>query len=132
MPQDCETWMSNKLVLATPGRNQEEGKMSKISKCIFAAVAATCIGLGGTSRASAVPMNGNLLEASIPAPELQKVYYRRYARRYYRRAYRRGYGTYYGGYYPGYSSGYYGSYYPGYSSNYYYGGYRRYGYRRYW
>jgi hypothetical protein len=43
-----------------------------------------------------MPMNGNLVGATAPAPELQKVYYyHRYARRQYRRAYRRGY---YGGY----------------------------------
>ena len=69
---------------------------------------------------SAVPMNGNLVGATTPAPELHKVYYyHRYARRHYRRAYRRGY---YGGYYGAYNPGYYGGYYPGY-----YGGY----YRRY-
>ena len=68
--------------------------------CIFAAVATVSIGLGGTFAASAVPMNGNLVGATAPAPELQKIYYyHRYARRQYRRAYRRGY---YGGYYRGY------------------------------
>jgi hypothetical protein len=74
---------------------------------MLAAVAAAGIGLGGTFGASAVPMNGNLVGATAPAPELQKVYYYhryarrhyRYARRHYRRAYRRGY---YGGYYRGY------------------------------
>jgi hypothetical protein len=50
-------------------------------------------------------MNGNLVGATAPAPELQKVdYYHRHARR----AYRRGY---YGGYYGGYNPGYYGGYY---------------------
>ena len=82
------------------------------------AVAAAGIGLGGTFGASAVPMNGNLVGATAPAPELQKAYYYhryarrhyRYARRHYRRAYRRGY---YGGYggYGGYNPGYYGGYY---------------------
>ena len=95
--------------------------MSKMRIYILAAVAAAGIGLGGTFGASAVPMNGNLVGATAPAPELHKVYYyHRYARRQYRRAYRRGY--YYGGYNPGYYGGYYGGYYPGY-----YGGY----YRRY-
>ena len=94
--------------------------MSKVRIYILAAVAAAGIGLGGTVGASAVPINGNLVGATAPAPELQKVYYyHRYARRHYRRAYRRGY---YGGYYGGYYPGYYGGYYPGY-----YGGY----YRRY-
>ncbi|MGB7005898.1 MAG: hypothetical protein WBE05_15940 [Pseudolabrys sp.] len=53
--------------------------------------------LGGTFGALAVmPINGNLVGATAPAPELQKVYYyNRVARRQYRRAYRRGY---YGGY----------------------------------
>ncbi len=81
--------------------------MSKMRIYIMAAVAAAGIGLGGTFGASAVPMNGNLVGATAPAPELQKVYYYhryarrhyRYARRHYRRAYRRGY---YGGYYRGY------------------------------
>ena len=83
---------------------------------ILAAIAAAGIGLGGTLGASAVPISGNLVDASVPAPELQKVYYyHRHARRYYRRAYRRGY---YGGY-----PGYYGGYYPGYNRGYYYGGY---------
>ena len=87
--------------------------MSKMRVYILAAVAAAGIGLGGTFGASAVPMNGNLVGATAPAPELQKVYYyHRYARRHYRRAYRRGYyGGYYGGYYPGYNPGYYGGYY---------------------
>ena len=59
---------------------------------ILAAVAAAGIGLGGTFGASAVPISGNILGASAPAPELQKAYYyHRHARRYYRRAYRRGY-----------------------------------------
>jgi hypothetical protein len=45
-------------------------------------------------------MNGNLVGATAPAPELQKVYYyHRHARRAYRRGY---YGGYYGGYNPGY------------------------------
>ena len=71
--------------------------MSKVRIYILAVVAAAGIGLGGTFGASAVPINGNLVGATAPAPELQKVYYyHRYARRHYRRAYRRGY---YGGYY---------------------------------
>ena len=71
---------------------------------ILAAVAAAGIGLGGTFGASAVPISGNLVGASAPAPELHNVYYyHRYAREHYRRAYRRGY---YGGYNPGYYSGY--------------------------
>jgi hypothetical protein len=84
--------------------------MSKMRIYIMAAVAAAGIGLGGTFGASAVPMNGNLVGATAPAPELQKVYYyyHTYARRHYRRAYRRGY---YGGYYGGYNPGYYGGYY---------------------
>jgi hypothetical protein len=41
---------------------------------ILAAVAAG-IGLGGTFGASAVPVSGNLVGASAPAPELRKVYY---------------------------------------------------------
>jgi hypothetical protein len=81
--------------------------MSKMRIYMLAAVAAASIGLSGTFGASAVPMNGNLVGATAPAPELQKVYYYhryarrhyRYARRHYRRAYRRGY---YGGYYRGY------------------------------
>jgi hypothetical protein len=81
--------------------------MSRMRIYMLAAVAAAGIGLGGTFGASAVPMNGNLVGATAPAPELQKVYYYhryarrhyRYARRHYRRAYRRGY---YGGYYRGY------------------------------
>jgi hypothetical protein len=82
---------------------------------ILAAVAATCIGLGGS--ASAVPIGGNLVGASAPAPELHKVYYyNRYARRHYRRAYRRNPG-YYSGNYGGYSSGNYGSFYGGYQSS---------------
>ena len=67
--------------------------MSKMRICFLAAVAAAGIGLGGTFGASAVPMNGNLVGATAPAPELQKVYY---YHRHARRAYRRGY---YGGYY---------------------------------
>src|SRR6476620_7075512 len=95
--------------------------MSKVRMYILAAVATAGIGLGGTFGASAVPMNGNLVGATTPAPELQKVYYyHRHARRYYRRAYRRGY---YGGYYGGYYPGYYGGYYRGYPG--YYGGYYR-------
>ena len=66
--------------------------MSKVRIYILAVVAAAGIGLGGTFGASAVPINGNLVGATAPAPELQKVYYyHRYARRHYRRAYRRGY-----------------------------------------
>src|SRR5262249_8205265 len=97
---------------------------------ILAAVAAAGIGLGGTFGASAVPISGNLVGATAPAPQLQKVYYyHRYARRQYRRAYRRGYyGGYYGGYNPGYYGGYSGGYYPGYNRGYYDGGY----YRPYW
>jgi hypothetical protein len=79
--------------------------MSKMRICFLAAVAAAGIGLGGTFGASAVPMNGNLVGATAPAPELQKVYY---YHRHARRAYRRGY---YGGYYGGYNPGYYGGYY---------------------
>jgi hypothetical protein len=95
--------------------------MSKMRICFLAAVAAAGIGLGGTFGASAVPMNGNLVGATAPAPELQKVYYyHRHARRYYRRAYRRGY---YGGGYGGYGYRYDG--YGGYGGG--YGGY----YRRY-
>ena len=72
--------------------------MSKVRMYILAAVATAGIGLGGTFGASAVPINGNLVGATAPAPELHKVYYyHRYARRYYRRAYRRGY---YGGLQP--------------------------------
>jgi hypothetical protein len=70
--------------------------MSKMRICFLTAVAAAGIGLGGTFGASAVPMNGNLVGATAPAPELQKVYY---YHRHARRAYRRGY---YGGYYGGY------------------------------
>src|SRR3974390_2368809 len=55
--------------------------MSKMRICFLAAVAAAGIGLGGTFGASAVPMNGNLVGPTAPAPELQKVYYyHRYAR----------------------------------------------------
>src|SRR3954451_9900460 len=100
---------------------------------ILAAIAVAGIGLGGTFAASAMPISGNLVGASVPAPELQKVYYyHRHARRYYRRAYRRGYyggynPGYYGGYNPGYYGGYgnYGGYYPGYNRGF-FGGYRRY------
>ena len=99
--------------------------MPKMRKFILAAVAAAGIGLGGTFGASAVPMNGNLVGAAAPAPELHKVYYyNRYARRHYRRAYRRDY--YYGGNYPYYYGGNYPYYYGG-NYPYYYGGY----YRRY-
>ena len=70
--------------------------MSKMRIYMLAAIAAVGIGLSGTIGASAVPMNGNLVGATAPAPELQKVYY---YHRYARRAYRRGY---YGGYYGGY------------------------------
>ena len=41
---------------------------------ILAAVAAAGIGLGGTFGASAVPMNGNLVGGTAPAPELHKIY----------------------------------------------------------
>jgi hypothetical protein len=118
-------------VLATPQNVEIKRRviMSKMRVYILAAVAAAGIGLGGTFGASAVPMNGNLVGATAPAPELHKVYYyHRHARRHYRRAYRRGY---YGGYYGGYYPGYYGGYYPGYNRGYnrgYYGGY----YRPYW
>ncbi len=103
--------------------------MSKVRMYILTAVATAGIGLGGTFGALAVmPINGNLVGATAPAPELQKVYYyNRVARRQYRRAYRRGY---YGGY--AYNPGYYGAYNPGYYGGYgaynpgYYGGYRRY------
>ena len=74
---------------------------------ILAAVAAAGIGLGETFGASAVPISGNLVGASAPAPELHKVYYHRHARRHYRRAYSRNpgyYGGNYGGYYGGYQS----------------------------
>ena len=77
---------------------------------ILAAVSAAGIGLGGTFGASAVPISGNLVGASAPAPELHKVYYyHRHARRHYRRAYRRNPG-YYGGNYGGNYGGYYGGY----------------------
>ncbi|MGB3659171.1 MAG: hypothetical protein WBA14_14735 [Pseudolabrys sp.] len=100
--------------------------MSKVRMYILAAAVATAgIGLGGTFGASAVPINGNLIGATAPAPELQKVYYyNRVARRQYRRAYRRnyyGYGGYYGGYNPGYYGAYSGGYYPGYNRGYYRG-----------
>ena len=96
--------------------------MSKVRMYILAAVAMAGIGLGGSFGASAVPINGNLVGATAPAPELHKVYYyHRYARRQYRRAYRRGYyGAYNPGYYGAYNPGYYRGYYPGY-----YGGYYR-------
>ncbi|MFZ1191442.1 MAG: hypothetical protein WAO16_21085 [Pseudolabrys sp.] len=97
--------------------------MSKVRMYILAAVATAGIGLGGTFGASAVPMNGNLVGATAPAPEIHKAYYyHRYARRQYRRAYRRnyyGYGGYYGGYNPGYYGAYSGGYYPGYNRGYY-------------
>ncbi|MGB8174924.1 MAG: hypothetical protein WCF29_07960 [Pseudolabrys sp.] len=99
--------------------------MSKVRMYILAAVATAGIGLGGTFGASAVPINGNLIGATAPAPELHKVYYyNRVARRQYRRAYRRnyyGYGGYYGGYNPGYYGAYSGGYYPGYNRGYYRG-----------
>ena len=88
---------------------------------ILAAVSAAGIGLGGTFGASAVPINGNLIGATAPAPELHKVYYyNRVARRQYRRAYRRDYYG-YGGYNPGYYGAYSGGYYPGYNRGYYRG-----------
>ena len=98
--------------------------MSKVRMYILAAAVATAgIGLGGTFGASAVPINGNLIGATAPAPELHKVYYyNRVARRQYRRAYRRnyyGYGGYYGAYNPGYYGAYSGGYYPGYNRGYY-------------
>ena len=97
--------------------------MSKVRMCILAVVATAGIGLSGTFSASAVPINGNLIGATAPAPELHKAYYyHRYARRQYRRAYRRGY---YGGYAGAYNPGYYGAYNPGYYGG--YGGYRGYG-----
>ena len=100
--------------------------MSKVRMYILAAVATTGIGLGGIFGASAVPINGNLIGATAPAPDLHKAYYyNRYARRQYRRAYRRGYYggyAYNPGYYGAYNRGFYGAYNPGY-----YGGY----YRRY-
>jgi hypothetical protein len=91
--------------------------MSKMRIYILAAITAAGIALGGTFGASAVAINGNLVGATAPAPELQKVYYyHRHARRHYRRAYRRGYyGGYYPGYYGGYNRGYYGGYYRPYS-----------------
>lgn len=100
--------------------------MSKVRMYILAAAVATAgIGLGGIFGASAVPINGNLIGATAPAPELHKVYYyNRVARRQYRRAYRRnyyGYGGYYGGYNPGYYGAYSGGYYPGYNRGYYRG-----------
>ena len=49
--------------------------MSRMRIYILAAVAAAGIGLGGTFGASAVPMNGNLVGATAPAPELHKIYY---------------------------------------------------------
>jgi hypothetical protein len=101
-------WLHKCGVLALARRNQKESRMSKMRIYILAAVAAAGIGLGGTFGASAVPMNGNLVGATAPAPELHKVYYYHgYARRHYRRAYRRGY---YGGYNPGYYGGYYRRY----------------------
>ena len=58
--------------------------MSKMRIYILAAVAAAGIGLGGTFGASAVPMNGNLVGATAPAPELcyNPGYYGGYYRRY--------------------------------------------------
>ena len=88
---------------------------------ILAALATAGIGLGGIFGALAVPISGSILGATVPAPELQKAYYRR--------AYRRGYYPRYGGYgyYGGYPSYYYG--YPGnFYRRYWYPGY----YRRYW
>jgi hypothetical protein len=89
-----------------------------------------CGGLGGTFGASAAPINGSILGATVPAPELHKAYnYRQACRGYYsgRHNYRgyydcRGYRYYYG---------VYPSYYYGYPGNF----YRRYwypGYSRYW
>ena len=79
--------------------------MSKIRICILAAVATVGIGLSGAFGAAAMPVNGNLVGATAPAPELQKArYYHRYARRQYRRAYRR---SYYAPYYAPYSAPYY-------------------------
>src|SRR5262245_50345651 len=76
-------------------RNQAEGKMSKVRMCILAAVTTAGIGLGGTFGASAVPINGKLIGATAPAPDLHKVdYHYRHARRHYRRAYRIGYDGY--------------------------------------
>ena len=50
--------------------------MSKVRMYILAAAVATAgIGLGGTFGASAVPINGKLIGATAPAPELHKVYY---------------------------------------------------------
>src|SRR5262249_36016679 len=90
------------------GRKIKIKGVSKMRIYILAAVAAAGIGLGGTFGASAVPISGNLVGASAPAPELHKVYYyNRHARRHYRRAYRRNpgyYGGNYGGYYGGYQS----------------------------
>jgi hypothetical protein len=66
--------------------------MSKVRMYILAAVATAGIGLGGTFGASAVPINGKLIGATAPAPELHKIYYYdRHARRHYRRAYNGGY-----------------------------------------
>src|SRR5215510_13094159 len=91
---------------------------AKMRRYILAALAAAGIGLGGIFGASAVPISGSILGATVPAPELQKAYYRR--------AYRRGYYPRYGGY--GYFGGY--GYYGGYPSYYY--GYPGNFYRRYW
>src|SRR3974377_1532768 len=106
------SWLANISGVSWPPRQIELKRrvtMSKMRIFFLAAFAAAGIGIGGTFGASAVPMNGNLVGATAPAPELQKVYYyHRYARRQYRRAYRRGY---YGGYYGGYNPGYYGGYY---------------------
>ncbi len=102
----------------------------KMRRYILAALAATCIGLGGTFGASAVPISGSIIGVTAPAPELHKAYnYRQACRGYYsgRHNYRgyydcRGYRYYYG---------VYPSYYYGYPGNF----YRRYwypGYSRYW
>jgi hypothetical protein len=47
--------------------------MSKVRMYILAAVATAGIGLGGTFGVSAVPINGKLIGATAPAPELHKV-----------------------------------------------------------
>ena len=79
--------------------------MSKMWICILAAIATVGIGLGGAFGAAAMPVNGNLVGATTPAPELQNArYYHRYARRQYRRAYRQ---PYYAPYYAPYSAPYY-------------------------
>ena len=48
--------------------------MSKVRIYILAAVAAVGIALAGTFSASALPMNGNLVGATAPAPVLHKIY----------------------------------------------------------